>query len=379
MNMRRGLIIAVVVLYFVMICILIGVSESVAVPLAVIIMFIAVISSYSRDKKKEQQKKAAEMAAKRFDDFYKECQKYGIDDLNNPGSAEKNQRLELIAKKYGYSLTDSTVLQRFDDYHKEKMRQEAAKKEQEIEAEKRKEQGQYAELAYYAKLHGTDKPVAMFTNLAMSETSGGVSYIPMKKESDGAIMAGIASGIGGTVPALMSLSRTARNNDIIRQQNQAAQSINSALFEADMRARSSAAKYQEKAGELAIKLVSDMPSAKVFQYLQFENIQTKVSQLGTVTIEAEASVEGTVTVFDKPGFVDGHVMAEIYDGNKKIGETAMVFPAYGSINFEMNDRGYLRTNPGKPVKLEGICLNCGEQGKEYTVKLRPGDLWIMEK
>ena len=56
----------------------------------------------------------------------------------------------------------------------------------------------------------------------------------------------------------------------------------------------------------------------------------------------------------------------------------MIFPAYGSIHFEIMDYGIRRHLSG-PVELEGMCLNCGEQGKEYTVKFRPGDLWIMEK
>ena len=96
-------------------------------------------------------------------------------------------------------------------------------------------------------------------------------------------------------------------------------------------------------------------------------------------MEAEASVEGEVTAFDKPGFIDGYVIAELYYGSKKVGEAKLVFPAFGSINFEMNDKGYLRTNPGRSVKLEGICLFCGKQGKTYTVKMAPGDLWIMER
>jgi hypothetical protein len=201
----------------------------------------------------------------------------------------------------------------------------------------------------------------------------------MQKESDGMFMAGIASGIGGTAPALASLSRTAQNNEAVRAQNQVARDINMAIFQANMRGTTMADEYEKTASTLAVKLVSDASSKKVFQYLKFNRVQAKVTAAGSITVEAEASVEGEVTAFDKPGFIDGYVIAELYYGSKKVGEAKLVFPAFGSINFEMNDKGYLRTNPGRSVKLEGICLFCGKQGKTYTVKMAPGDLWIMER
>lgn len=80
-------------------------------------------------------------------------------------------------------------------------------------------------MTHYAQFYGNDKPVAMLKDLVQEVMGGSANYIPMQKESDGAIMAGIASGIGGTVLALMSLLNTAANNEIIRQQNQTAQSI----------------------------------------------------------------------------------------------------------------------------------------------------------
>ena len=203
--------------------------------------------------------------------------------------------------------------------------------------------------------------------------------IPMQKESDGMFMAGLASGIGGTVPALASLSRTAAHNESIRQQNEAAHAINMMVFQAQAEAGKTAREYQKKADELAVKLISDMPSAEVFQHLKFDNIQTEVSKLGAISVKAEASVEGKVTVFDKPGFIDGYVVAEIYNGSKKVGEALMVFPAYGSIRYSMLPSAHISIEWGKPVDLEGICLNCGEQGKKYTVKFVPGDLWIMEQ
>ncbi len=333
--------------------------------------------------------------AEQFEKLYDECYRYGIEDLKDPGSAEKKQRAELIAKKYGYNIKDPTVLQRFDNMHKEKGQQRVMKEDQKKEKEKqkkeeekRKEQVQYERLIHYAQFHGTDKPVAMFKDMMKEEGGGSISYIPMQKESDGMFMAGLASGIGGTIPALASLSRTAANNEVIRQQNEEIRAVNTAVMKMEMDRAASIARWnkamQKTADILAVKLISDMPSAEVFQHLKFDNIQTEVSKLGAISVKAEASVEGKVTVFGKSGFIDGYVVAEIYNGSKKVGETMMVFPAYGSIKYSVIEERaftYIKKEllAKKPVDLEGICLNCGEQGKKYTVKFVPGDLWIMEE
>ena len=83
--------------------------------------------------------------------------------------------------------------------------------------------------------------------------------------------------------------------------------------------------------------------------------------------------------------------SEIYDGEQKVGEAIMVFPGFGSDSYkfrvnEAEDRYFARRRTSRDphyrketVKIRGICLNCGEQGKNYTVKFRPGDLWIMEQ
>lgn len=360
-------------------CFLLGANNIVTASLTLIAMFVVGLACEAKEEGKAEKKRSEE----KFDEFYTECQQYHITSLKNLRSVEKKQRVKLLGDKYGVDITSPEVIEQFNAISAKKRQEKEKEREKEKAKARQEEQAQYAKLIRYAQLHGNDKPVTMFKDLARSITSGSVSYIPMKKESDGAIMAGIASGIGGTVPALMSLSNTASNNEIIRQQNQAAQSINSLLFEADMKARARAEKYQEKADELAVKLVGDMPSTEVFQYLKFKNIKTKVSQFGTVTVKARASVTEKVTVFRKPGFIDGYVRAEIYDEDRRIGEARMVFPAHGSLHYELSytHGGYPRgiITDQRSVELEGICLNCGEKGKEYTVKFAPGDLWIMEQ
>ena len=362
---------------------------------AFIILFICLVIIFTLFftlLQKHYQKEAQKLEEKQeLDRFYEECQRFGIEDWQNPGSEEKKQRVALIAKKHKCNLSDPMFLEQFNALHQQKQREKETAKIKADEDTRQKEQEQYAKLTHYAKFHGTDKPVTMLRDLAKEAVGGSVPYIPTQKESDGAIMAGIASGIGGTVPALMSLSNTARSNEEVRQQNQAANAVNMLIYQGQVGARERASKYREKADDLAVKLISDMPKEEVFQYLKFTEVQTSVSSVGSITVEAEAAVNGTVTVFDKPGVVDGFVVAEIFSGKQKVGEAIMVFPVFGSDSYkfrvnEAEDRYFARRRTSRDphyrketVKIRGICLNCGEQGKNYTVKFVPGDLWIMEQ
>ena len=101
-----------------------------------------------------------------------------------------------------------------------------------------------------------------------------------------------------------------------------------------------------------------------------------------------------VTIFDNtPAYLDGSVVANIYNGEKKIGQAIMVFPAYGtnswvdycnyagdakgfSHKFKSRylvkydyctgvfDRGQKNYKDSQPVtSLIGMCPFCGEPGK----------------
>lgn len=357
---------------FALFALLIGWSVEVVIVI-VIVGVACVVSDHNSEKQKKEsaERYKQEQEEKIIKQFCDDCKKYGITDLQRLDSEEKKLRLELIEKKCGYSRTDPKIIQGF-----ERMNREQA---QRLEEQKQWEQKEFEKLTYYARFHGRNKPVAMFNDLANKLRGRKASYIPTQKESDGAIMAGIASGIGGTVPALMSLSRTAQNNETVRQENDVINALNVELAGRDADARILAGKYEKLAGELAIKLVGGTKQ-EAFEHLKFSEVHVNASATGSITVDAEVRMDYyAVTVSDKPGFIDGFVIAEIYDGERKIGEAKMVFPAYGSQYYEISPGLGIWTRDGWPVKLKGICLFCGEKGKKYTVKFVPGDLWIMEK
>ena len=338
------------------------------------------------------QKGEALQLSQRKEDFGKDCKKFGIVDYSSMNSPEKQQRLKLLAAKYHFDhLSSDELLQIILEKSSEKEKKAQEEEQKDIELCKAKEQAIFEKLTQYACLHGAEKPITMLNDIAdsLKKSVQGERIIATKKESDGAIMAGVASGIGGVVPAMMSFSNTERINQEIRQHNEAASAINAMTAKIVGETYARAREYQKTAEQASLKLISELPPKKLFRLLAFQNTTTTVSKTGSIVISTEVTADNKLTIFDHlPAFIDGYVNAEIYDGEKKIGTAKMIFPALGSMFYYLDEKrardGFLSINgikkdSQKPVKLEGICLFCGEPSHKYTVKFVPGDLWAMEK
>lgn len=343
----------------------------------------------------------AGMGAKRKNKqtFYTDCIKYGITDLSRVNSPEKRERLKAIVSVHHFTHADEKELQRIFMEGKRLEEGEKQDAQQKSLAKLKSEETERARLLQvYTGLHGQDKPIAMFEDYIKDcrRRINKASSMPVPKESDGAVLAGIASGIGGTVPALMSLSATAQHNAQVREYNQALNGM------AAFVATSAGGELDRACASLEavrMKLVSDMPGTKVIKHLSFTDTEVTVSESGTIRVTTWVRGED-FTIFDGlPAVADGSVIAEIYDKKKKIGDAVMVFPIYGSDSrFDrwspsVTDKdhflrahdckgAYWQKNRGSSkdmLCLEGICLFAGEPSKEYTVKFVPGDLWAIEK
>ena len=331
--------------------------------------------------------------------FYTDCKKHGITDLSRINSPEKRERLKAIVSAHHLTHADEKKLHRIFTEGKRLGEGEKQATQQKSLAKLKSEETERARLLQvYTGLHGRDKPIAMFKDLIKDchRSIERANSMPVPKESDGAVLAGIASGIGGTVPALMSLSTTAQRNAQVREYNQSLNGM--AAFVA-----TSAGDRLVWAGAgletVRVKLVSDMPGTKVIKHLSFTDTEVTVSESGTIRVTTWVRGED-FTIFDGlPAVADGSVIAEVYDGKKKIGDAVMVFPIYGSDSrFDsppsVIDKDHFlkaydckgaywqkrRSSSSKDMLyLEGICLFAGELSKEYTVKFVPGDLWAIEK
>ena len=351
-----------------------------------VVLIIEVLMTHSA------QKGEAIRLSQRKEDFWKDCKKFGIVDYSAMNSPEKQQRLKLLATKYHFDhLSADELLQIILEKSSEEEKKAQEEEQKDIELCKAKEQATFEKLTQYACLHGAEKPITMLNDIAdsLKKSVQGERIIATKKESDGAIMAGVASGIGGVVPAMMSFSNTERVNQEIRQHNEAAKAINAMTAQIVGETHTRAREYQKAAEQVSLKLIAELPPKKLFRLLTFQNTTITVSKTGSIVISTEVTADDKLTIFDHvPAFIDGSVKAEIFDGEQKIGETTMVFPAFGTIFYYLKEKRYddgflsisgIKKDSQKPVKLEGICLFCGQHGHKYTVKFAPGDLWAMER
>ena len=296
--------------------VLLNLPQGIVVFSSIAALFVAVsLHTFHEDQKK--QKEAAKQAEKQF---YEECRSYQITSLADLTSPEKQQRFDRIVSKYRFSRVSREDLQNlFDTYNA----LQAQKDQQELDQQKQSEIATFQQLTFYANLHGMDKPVAMLSDLQKQSeaAANGTKYIPTRKESDGAVMAGIASGIGGTIPALMSLSSTAQHNAGIRQYNAMVNTANQIMAQGALAAQSRALKYKEALDHISVKLVADLPPDQLFQKLTFTAPSIQVSKFGSVTIRTKVTADPKLEIFNHlPAFIDGSVIGEIYDGTQKIGE-----------------------------------------------------------
>lgn len=328
--------------------------------------------------------------------FYTDCKKHGITDLSRVNSPEKRERLKAIVSAHNLTHADEKKLHRiFMEGKRLAEGEQQAAQEKSLAKLKSEETERARLLQAYAGLHGRDKPIAMFKDrIKDRERSASRANSMVQKESDGAVLAGIASGIGGTIPALKSLSATEQRNAQVREYNKALAAVYGGMSAGDTAYASLEA--------VRVKLVSDMPGTKVIKHLSFTDTEVTVSGSGTIRVTTWVRGED-FTIFDGlPAVADGSVIAEVYDRKKKIGDAVMVFPIYGSDSrFDwapsvIDKDHFLTAHDCKSaywqqkmrdryssckdmLYLEGICLFAGEPSKEYTVKFVPGDLWAIEK
>mgnify|MGYP000334545418 FL=1 len=373
------------------ICALLAVA-GVGKTLTIVICFVILITLMLYSGLKAEKEKKEKATQQNREKFCAECAQYKITNPAKLRSAEKKQRFErLVAKYHLTNLSQEELQQMVTQYHAMHTAKEEAEKQQQQIEQKQKEQQTFQQLTLYANLHGLDKPLAMIndTYRSLNAQANGSTYLPTKKESDGAIFAGIASGIGGTVPALMSFSNTERVNQEVRAHNDLVNSINMATAMVSATMRNRANKYRQEYDAMASKLVGDLTPEEVFRYLTIEPPTVNVSELGSVTVTAKVTSDPKLQIFDHlSAFVDGSLIAEIFDGERKIGEAIMVFPMFGSLSYHMDEhtlkdgsvhiRG-LKKSLGTPVTLTGMCLFCGKPNHTYTAKIKPGDLWATEQ
>lgn len=335
---------------------------------------------------KEQEEWLERERPKNEDAFFDRCVEAGIFHLGAYDMDYSTQTKVLnIAKachlipESEYFFNGQTAIMLRDVFHVREQTDEGKRKLKDKQKEIEKEK--YQELTAYSDLFGIDKTLTMLNDTLNSLKDGASKPLGLKqplKKSDGMIQAGMAAGIGGVIPAAASLVSTAEKNAQFEQYNADINAMNSMLVQSRLETETFIRKTQERIKRMTGKKVADLPKEEVFEKLCFKNTKiylnkSGILQTGTLRVKTEASLQSRIKIDDIEYFVDGSLIAEIYQENQKIGEAILVLPSNG-INYSI------------PVELEGMCLFCKEAEKaspnevsKYTVKMVPGKyLWAME-
>lgn len=164
---------------------------------------------------------------------------------------------------------------------------------------------------------------------------GTLSQSLQTKEKDPSISAGIASGIGGVVPAAMTASRIERENQDIRARNAAIDaqfdSARVAAADAWLNASVEASDWKKKVEAAALKLTDDSrPPQELFDALTLGQPRTEQTETGAVIISLTAKNAHSYEVSGTRAVVDGAILADICrESGEVVGVAHLCLPAEG--------------------------------------------------
>lgn len=312
--------------------------------------------------------------------FYDECVKNKITDLSRDAD---RQRLQLLVESKPElklsGVSPETLFQAGKERKEQAERAEQEKKwadERDRELKREAERKKLAEVPPRAKRIYQLEQIAKASRerakvmLDASAAAGALSQSLQTKEKDPSISAGIASGIGGVVPAAMTASRIQQENQEIRARNTAIDaqfdSTRAAAADAWLNASVEASDWEKKAEAAKLKLTDDSrPAGELFAALTLGQPRTEQTKTGAVIVSLTARNEQSYEVSGTRAVVDGAILADLCRENgEAVGLAHLCLPVEGL--------------GAKDAKLSGICT-ATKAGERYTVKLRPGKLFLIER
>lgn len=342
-------------------------EAKVATLISIIPTFLIFFFFHKKDQEKLAQKKI---------DFYKECLKQNIYQVQSPVEVQKAQ---LIAEKMGYNKV-SDIAAFYAECKNLLCQQEGQKESDAFAKAKSEEQKKFEEYTKYAEFTaGREKRITMLADelkVALKEKAEAAAALEaarnfgMQKEKGWGFRAGMASALGGTGAAVATAMDVASENAKIRANNEA-NSVMRALVSNSALDRYEAIctkveNLRKQLDDAQSKLVHEADSAEILRTILFSQIKTTVSDTGAIEIESTAKLRQAQTIFDGlAAVVDGTVIAEIYDNNARVGETKVVLPALGLSHHTEST-------------IKSIYLTGGNKEKKYQVRFKPYHLWKME-
>lgn len=307
--------------------------------------------------------------------FYAECQSYGIGRSMN---AYHKQKAELIAQRLGCKYTD--IVQYYIEAEEICLEDSAKRRIEQLEQVRESERQKYMENIRYSDYYGRSKRIAILEDAQrhyrkkaeeMKKSTRDVVRYSQQREFNSGIAGGLASGLFGGVAGVAAFVDAENKNEQIRAQNQATMNaLGPGVFAVMNRASDyerEADKLQYSVDDAKIKLVSELPSEKVFSYIDIFEKTIEISETGSFTITADIEVNADkrlLEIGNADGVIDGTIEAEMYQNGRSVGSALMVLPTFGV---------------KEKATIEGIAIADAKAGKPYEITFKPYKLWIMEE
>ena len=318
-----------------------------------------------------------EIGGTNLDRFYIESVLSGCDEVGQLDNPQIAQKIELLAKKYNLSVSNG-VSQVFQEARNAHLMMRGEDTKAQLDKLRNAERAEYNVLTKYANYTGREKRKIMLGDQAAelraqakksSDSAESYMRLGYQKESDWAIMGGIANGLAGPAAGIATALDTQARNAQIRAQNQvfmnAAMPLYSNMMDSSRDMKSMAETLEKRKEETDEKLISEIPSEEVFKLLSFQNTTVKVSETGAFRVGTKATTARKPTIGDFPAVIDGTVLAHVKTAaGKEIGVVKLVIPVDGI---------------SQSANLIGIGLNGAKNGENYTVSFSPDNLWIIEQ
>ena len=309
-----------------------------------------------------------------LDRFFVECV---LSDCNDFTKQKNIEKAKLLADKYNltYSGDIENLYKRGEIAHKKVSDTIHSDKIAKLQANEKIE---FSKLSRYSECKGKEKRITMLTDeikclrveaKSLKSDSDFILRMGQQKETDWAVMGGIASGIAGAGAGIATALNVQAENAQIRAKNEAykrsVMPAHTAMWSASHDKDKAADNLQKELDEVQEKLIAGMGTDDVFSLLKIAEPKVIVSETGAFKVLATVEPKQKLYVFeDVPAIVDGTILAHVFDGEKEIGTAKMVLPIRGV---------------STKTKIKGMSLSGATLGTEYTVSFTGYNLWMMEK
>ena len=293
--------------------------------------------------------------------FYLACKEIGITKPLTPVTKEKMKRL---AVAQGFAGNAEELFERGYEITEED-------KQKELDVIKEKERKAKEELEQFVGLTGTEKRKSMIlATMPKEKKYQGTANSFYKKESDWAVAGGIASGLAGGAAGVATALDVQAKNAKVRSYNQSVSglvnTLNNMEYSSVKQNNERRASLMKRLELLPTLLTETVPDQTALMKKIETKCKVEASKTGSVTVQVSMRLKEPVKIMNEANaVVDGYLNAIITDKSGHSDTVPVTLPMLGVSN-------YFST-----AKAMSTCFT-DPDAANYTVRLEPNNLWLIE-